>query len=237
MQQLPPATDTPVQRARLAGRDAAGTFVRWLWSKAQLYGAVSPTSSTARRFGSFGEGSILCFPVGPRMNEQSVHLGANVLIAPDVTISAGWGPDHPGLPPRIVTIGDRCLIGRGSSVIGHRSITIGNDVWTGHQVHITDMNHGYEDLERPISVQHQPEAPVEIGDGSWLGHGVVVLPGARIGRHVVVGAGSVVVGDLPDNSVAVGVPARVIRLHDGERWISLHRDAAGSALDPQSSPT
>lgn len=63
----------------------------------------------------------------------------------------------------------------------------------------------------PIGRQLMPERPVTIGDGSWLGHGTVVLPGASIGRHVVVGANSVVTGDLPDNCVAAGAPARVIR--------------------------
>ena len=48
-----------------------------------------------------------------------------------------------------------------------------------------------------------------IGDGSWLGHGTVVLPGAHIGRHVVIGANSVVTGEIPDFSVAAGAPARV----------------------------
>ena len=58
-----------------------------------------------------------------------------------------------------------------------------------------------------------------IGDGSWLGHGTVVLPGARIGRHVVVAAGSVVTGELPDRCVAAGAPARPIRRYvDGEGW-------------------
>ena len=74
---------------------------------------------------------------------------------------------------------------------------MGNDVWTGHHVYITDQNHGYEMLDIPISVQVMPERRVSIGDGSWLGHGTVVLPGSNIGRHVVVGANSVVTGDLP----------------------------------------
>ena len=56
-----------------------------------------------------------------------------------------------------------------------------------------------------------PERPVSIGSGSWLGHGTVVLPGATIGRHVVIGANSVVTGEMPDNCVAAGVPARVIK--------------------------
>jgi acetyltransferase-like isoleucine patch superfamily enzyme len=87
-------------------------------------------------------------------------------------------------------------------------------VWTGHHVYITDQNHGYEDVTRPISQQSQPERPVVIGDGSWLGHGAVVLPGVTIGKHVVIGANSVVTKDIPDVSVAVGSPARVIRQYD-----------------------
>ena len=61
-----------------------------------------------------------------------------------------------------------------------------------------------------------------IGSGSWLGHGAIVLPGATIGSHVVVAAGSVVTGDLPDNCVAAGAPARVIRRHDRtEGWVTV----------------
>ncbi len=56
-----------------------------------------------------------------------------------------------------------------------------------------------------------PERPVSIGNGSWLGHGTVVLPGAHIGDHVVIGANSVVTGDIPDNCVAAGVPARILK--------------------------
>ena len=141
------------------------------------------------------------------------------MIGPNVALAAGMAPGQQMLSAPVVTIGDRCLIGRGSGIVGHFSIEIGNDVWTGHHVYITDQNHGYEDVDRPISQQTQPERPVRIGDGSWLGHGTIVLPGVTIGKHVVVGANSVVTSDIPDNSVAVGAPARVIRSHThGVGW-------------------
>ena len=57
----------------------------------------------------------------------------------------------------VVRIGDRCLIGKGSGIVGHFSIDIGDDVWTGHHVYVTDQNHGYEDIDVPISRQVQPE--------------------------------------------------------------------------------
>jgi acetyltransferase-like isoleucine patch superfamily enzyme len=89
-------------------------------------------------------------------------------------------------------------------------------------VYITDQNHGYEDVTRPISQQSQPERPVVIGDGSWLGHGAVVLPGVTIGKHVVIGANSVVTKDIPDFSVAVGSPAKVIRQYDETHgWVNV----------------
>ena len=198
----------------------AGEVVRRAWEGLATVGSIGPKAPAARRFGSFGEGSVVCFPSQTIINPQAIHLGRETMVAPDVTLSAGWGPGQANLPERVLVIGNRSLIGRGSSIVAHRSIEIGDDVWTGHNVYITDMNHGYEDVDLPISVQNQPETPVVIEDGSWLGHGVVVLPGAHIGRHVVIGANSVVTSKIPDYSVAVGAPARVIRVHDDERgWV------------------
>jgi acetyltransferase-like isoleucine patch superfamily enzyme len=154
-------------------------------------------------------------------NEQYIHVGANTLIGPDISLSAGMIPGQQCITNPVVTIGDRCLIGRGSGIVGHFSIEIGNDVWTGHNVYITDQNHGYEDVTRPISQQSQPERAVKIGDGSWLGYGSVVLPGVTIGEHCVIGANSVVTHDVPSFSVAVGVPARVIKQYVDGSWVTV----------------
>jgi acetyltransferase-like isoleucine patch superfamily enzyme len=154
-------------------------------------------------------------------NEQYIHVGANTLIGPDISLSAGMVPGQQCITNPVVTIGDRCLIGRGSGIVGHFSIEIGNDVWTGHNVYITDQNHGYEDVTKPISQQSQPERAVKIGDGSWLGYGSVVLPGVTIGDHCVIGANSVVTRDVPSFSVAVGVPARVIKKYVDNSWVEV----------------
>jgi acetyltransferase-like isoleucine patch superfamily enzyme len=154
-------------------------------------------------------------------NEQFIHIGANTLIGPDISLSAGMVPGQQCITNPVVTIGDRCLIGRGSGIVGHFSIEIGNDVWTGHNVYITDQNHGYEDVTLPISQQSQPERAVKIGHGSWLGYGSVVLPGVTIGEHCVIGANSVVTHDVPSFSVAVGVPARVIKQYVAGSWVTV----------------
>jgi acetyltransferase-like isoleucine patch superfamily enzyme len=143
------------------------------------------------------------------------------MIGSHIALSAGMMPGQKCLTDPVVRIGDRCLIGRGSGIVGHFSIDIGNDVWTGHYVYITDQNHGYENVDVPISQQTQIERAVSIGDGSWLGSGTVVLPGARIGKHVAVGANSVVTGNLPDFCVAVGAPARVIKQYaEDSGWVA-----------------
>ncbi|MGA7758349.1 MAG: acyltransferase [Ilumatobacteraceae bacterium] len=211
MFERPPLPDTVVQRLRTGVKRASGELVIRAWEAAVELGAIGPDTRRGRRFGAFGPGSVICFPPNAIFNERYIHIGTGTLFGPQITLSAGMVPDQEMVSDTVISVGDRCLIGKGSGIVGHLEITIGDDVWTGHHVYITDQNHGYLDLQLPISKQVMPERPVSIGDGSWLGHGTVVLPGAAIGRHVVVGANSVVTGHLPDNCVAVGVPARVIK--------------------------
>lgn len=206
----PARPDTVRHRAGAIARRAAGELVQRTWSLAAELAAIGPDTPRGRRFGSFGRGSVICFPHNAIVNERYVHIGSDTVIGPGVTLSAGMVPGQRCLTERVVSIGDRCLLGKGSGIVGHLEIVIGDDVWTGHHVYLTDQNHGYTDPSQPISRQVQPERPVHVGDGSWLGHGTVVLPGARIGRHVVIGANSVVTGTVPDFTVAVGAPARVV---------------------------
>lgn len=177
--------------------------------------AIHAGTRRADRFSGFGEGSLICFPPTALYGEAGIRIGADTLVGPHVSLSAGIRPDQRLISDRIVDIGDRCLIGRNSSIVGHLSIEIADDVFFAPNVYVTDQNHGVDQLDLPIGRQAEPEAPVIIGPGSWLGTNVVVLPGVTIGTHVAVGAGSIVTTDLPDHSIAVGVPARVIRMQDG----------------------
>jgi len=173
--------------------------------------AIHPNSRRGRRFSSFGQGSIMCFPPSALFGEHAIKVGSDTMIGPFVSLSAGMGPNQELLSDRIVEIGDRVLIGRGSSIVGHFHIAIENDVFFGPNVYVTDQNHGFDDLTIPIGKQSMPEEPVRIGAGSWVGTNSVILPGVNVGKHVAIGAGSIVTSNLPDNSVAVGSPARVIQ--------------------------
>lgn len=203
--------DTLVERLRVGIRRAAGELLIRGWETVIELGAIGPDTRRGKRFGAMGADSVICFPVNTIFNEQYIQIGSGTMFGPQATLSAGMVPGQTMVSDPVISVGDRCLFGKGSGIVGHLRITIGDDVWTGHHVYITDQNHGYDDLDLPISRQVMPERAVSIGDGSWLGHGTVVLPGATIGRHVVIGANSVVTGDIPDFSVAAGVPARVIK--------------------------
>ena len=209
-------------RARAVAYRVGGEWIRRTWDWLGRVAAIGPNDRSGQRFGRFGTGSIICFPQNTIFNERYIHIGSGTMIGPHTTLSAGMMPGQQCLTDPVVRIGDRCLIGKGSGIVGHFSIDIGDDVWTGHHVYITDQNHGYEDVNLPISQQTQPERAVSIGNGSWLGYGTVVLPGATIGEHVTIGANSVVTGDIPSYSVAVGAPAKVIRRYvAGEGWVKV----------------
>lgn len=210
------------------GRRWATTAIRAAWEQICLYGAIGPDHPRARRFGAFGAGSLVAFPSGSLYNEQWIRIGEGSMIGPWVSLSAGMAPGQQMLAYPVVDIGSRVVIGRGSHIVGHLRIEIGDDVQTGPYVYITDQNHAYLDPDQPIGIQRPCDAPVSIGAGSWLGAGVTVLPGSRIGRNVTVGAGAVVTGDLPDHCVAVGAPARVVKRFEVDQgWLAIVGDRSG----------
>lgn len=194
----------------------AGDLALELWNRVERSALIHTDSRRARRFAAFGSGSAICFPPAALYGEHAIRIGSEVLIGPYVGLSAGMVPGQELISDHIIDIGDRCLIGRGSSIVAHLEITIGADVYFGPNVYVTDQNHSVERLDIPIGRQSEPEKPVSIGAGSWLGTNAVVLPGVTIGQHVAVGAGSVVTTDIPDGVIAAGVPARVIREIDAD---------------------
>ena len=210
------ATVSAIRRFR---RRVAWCAVHGLWRAVQRAGAISPGTPGGQKFAAFGAGSIIGFPTGALYGERWIEIGAGTMIAAQVSLSAGMVPGQDLGEVPLMRIGDRCLIGRGSHIVAHHSIVIGDDVYTGPYVYITDQNHGYADPETPIGRQWPSNAAVSIGAGSWLGAGVIVLPGSVIGRNVVVAAGSVVRGAVPDCCVVAGVPARVVREYvTGNGW-------------------
>jgi serine acetyltransferase len=192
-------------------QQVAWRLVHRAWRSVQQLGVITADTPAGRRFASFGDGSLIGFPAGSVYGEKWIMIGAGTMIGAQVTLSAGMLPGQDLGDAPVLRVGDRCVIGRGSHIVAHQSIVIGDDVFTGPYVYITDQNHGYADPDTPIGRQWPSNTAVSIGPGTWLGAGAIVLPGACIGRNVVVAAGSVVRGQVPDRCVVAGVPARVVR--------------------------
>ena len=202
----------------LAGwyRQAAWRLVHRAWQSTQQAGMITADTPAGRRFGAFGAGSVIGFPTGSVYGEKWIEIGAGTMLAAQVTLCAGMLPGQDLGEAAVLRVGDHCVIGRGSHIVAHQSIVIGDDVYTGPYVYITDQNHGYADPDAPIGRQWPRNTPVSIGPGTWLGAGAIVLPGACIGRNVVVAAGSVVRGEVPDRCVVAGVPARIVREYSAD---------------------
>ena len=147
----------------------------------------------------------------------------NISIGAGVSIHVGtWLAAVPltGKEAELV-IKDGACLGNYNHIYATQSVIIEKNVLTADKVYISDNLHSYEDVTLPVIRQPIKQCkPVVIGEGSWLGENVCVI-GASVGKHCVIGANSVVTRDIPDFSVAVGAPAKIIKLYDAEnnKWI------------------
>lgn len=137
-----------------------------------------------------------------RLINTNIKLGKNVTIYPDVVFH-GDGP---------IVIGDQVTIGNGTVLYASKSggVTIGSGTMIGAYSYIIDADHGIA-AGMPIREQANSVAPVEIGEGAWLAANVTVLKGSKIGSGAVIGAKALVKGEIPQNAIAVGSPAKVMK--------------------------
>ena len=161
-----------------------------------------------------------CFPKSSYIDKPlRINGGKNIFIGSNVYIQyKTWLASEPltGEKKSKLVIEDGCTIGHFNHIYVTKSIILHKNVLTADKVYISDNLHGYEDINTPIIKQPIVQnGTVEIGEGSWLGENVCVL-GAHIGKHCVIGANSVVTRDIPDYSVAVGAPAKVIKKYNFE---------------------
>lgn len=108
-----------------------------------------------------------------------------------------------------IFMGDHVEINYDSCFLDIGKIILGNNVFMGPNIHIYTVNHPLDPVERRTGIEIGKD--VKIGDDTWIGGCVVICPGVTIGRGVTIGAGSVVTKDIPDNCVAVGNPAKVVK--------------------------
>jgi acetyltransferase-like isoleucine patch superfamily enzyme len=110
-----------------------------------------------------------------------------------------------------IDIGEHVFIGPYSVIYGHGGVTIGRDTLVSMHCRILSSNHAIPPAGTSIRSQPDELKRTQIGADVWLGAGVTILGGVTIGDGCIIGAGAVVTRDLPPYSIAVGVPATVIR--------------------------
>lgn len=143
------------------------------------------------------------------MREGRLEIGPEVLLEPNVWITA------PGTAR--VRIGRGTFLNMGVMIASEQLVEIGDHCMLANGCFVSDSSHRYDDPDKPITWQgFQSKGPTRIGDNCWLGANVVVASGVTIGERCVIGANSVVTHDVEPFSVAVGVPARVLRKIDYE---------------------
>ena len=166
-------------------------------------------------FAAFGPYSELGHPPLSIVNAPGIHVGTWVKIGSHAVIEA-LVPER-GVQVRI---GDGAYIGHFLRLTAVNEVVIGDEAMIADRVYISDTNHIYDDVTVPIKRQGLRDGRrVEIGAGAWICIGAVIVGNVRIGRNAVVGANAVVTRDVPDHTVVAGNPARIVRHHDGERWV------------------
>ncbi len=164
-------------------------------------------------FKYFGKNSKI-FSFRSLIGGEYISIGDNTIIGTQAVITAWDNHGEYAFTP-FINIGKNVSIGNDCHITAINNISIGDNVLMGMKVTITDNSHGTNTIEElniaPVYRQLHSNGPVIIEDGVWIGDKVTILPNTRIGKNSIIGANAVVTGDIPSNSIAVGIPAKVIK--------------------------
>ena len=176
---------------------------------------------------NLGKGSIIVSPL--KVNgKKNISIGNCVTIKyktwlASLPLDAGTGS--------LLEFGDGCCIGNFNHIYATKKVIFGRKVLTADKVYISDNLHSYEDITKAVLDQPLKQSnEVHIGDGTWIGENVCIM-GCTIGKHCVIGANAVVTKNIPDHSVVVGNPAKIIKRYcfETKRWKKT--DITGNFID------
>lgn len=185
---------------------------RYSWArKFSLLTDAFYTAWIANAFNKTGKGIIFYHPL-TIVGGKHISIGANTRIGRHSVVTAWDCYEEQNFSP-LISIGSDCNLGEYNHLSCINRITIGNGVLTGRWITIVDNGHGDDTLseKRPESRSLFSKGGVVIGDHVWIGDKVTVLPGITIGNNAIIGANSVVTHDIPENAIAAGNPAKVIK--------------------------
>ncbi len=221
--------------------DSGLNRLKWYWVRFWMrYAGLNGIGRIATRFATWfappHKASIILSSMNPQgyiapsaiIYHSDVQLGANILIGDRVIIYQAKEGSTIKIADRVRILRDTTLETgfNGSLSIGEKtwihprcqinayksSINIGSNVQIAPNCALYSHNHGIAPGKHILQQPLQTKGDIIIGDYSWLGVGVIVLSGVKIGKGAVIGAGAVVTHDVPEGAVAAGVPARVMKM-------------------------
>lgn len=187
-------------------------------NREKLYSIYSLVFSIfySKKFKNFGSNSKIIFPL-KISNKTNISIGNDVRVGFNCSLSAENFTNEKDI---LLTISDGVCLGNFNHIVCSKKITFQKNVLTSDKVYISDNLHEYNDISLPIIKQPIKQLnAVVIGEGSWIGENVCII-GASIGKNSVIGANSVVTKNIPDYSIAIGAPAKVIKTYnfDIKKW-------------------
>ncbi len=135
-------------------------------------------------------------------DNAGILVGSGVFIGRNTILSCKNGD---------IVIDDEANLGFNTEIFSASRVRVGRKVLIAAYTYLVGGDHLYDRIDIPVLDQGRTARGIDVGDHVWLGAHVVVTDGSRIGRDAIIGAGAVVVGEVPDFAIAVGIPAKVVR--------------------------
>lgn len=164
------------------------------------------------KYGKFGKKSLIFKPLIVT-GKKNIFIGDNVIIAEfsRIEVISTWNEQK--FQPKL-EIGNNTHFEQLSHIVCTDVLKIGHDCTISSKVFITTCNHVYQNINQNILSQALDSKEVVIGNNCFIGMDVKIFPGVHIGDNVIVGANSLILEDIPDYSVVVGSPAKVIKKYN-----------------------
>jgi acetyltransferase-like isoleucine patch superfamily enzyme len=153
-------------------------------------------------------------------DNRGISIGSGVFVGRNTILSCKNGD---------IDIDDEANLGFNTEIFSASRVRVGKKVLIAAYTYLVGGDHLYDRVDIPVLDQGRTARGIDVGDHVWLGAHVVVTDGSRIGRDAIVGAGAVVVGEIPDFAIAVGTPARVLRDRRDEGSGASSRDPSDMA--------
>jgi acetyltransferase-like isoleucine patch superfamily enzyme len=192
----------------LPGLALRGLFYRFILKMDGTAGIESKVRIRHARNIRLGQGAYLDHGVYLHACPNGIEIGAETCVMHNTELHVF---NFRSLPHAFIKVGRGTFIGESVVVRGQGGVTIGDSVLIAPLVKILAVNHNFADVTRPVIDQGITGEGIVIEDGAWIGAGATILDGVRVGTGAVVGANAVVSKDVPPHTLAVGIPAKVVR--------------------------